>query len=60
MFIHYDLAKALTESRRARAMAQFQLRSRGAEPLLIEPRDGEADVIEFAFGSHCESDQIGA
>lgn len=62
MYINYDLARALAEERQKRSTARAQirqLRRRGPEPTATIPM-AEADVIELEFGTHCETDQIGA
>lgn len=61
MYVSYDLAKAVQKERLARSMAEFERRRDKTTP---EPAPRqvarEAEVIELVFGSHCETDQIGA
>jgi hypothetical protein len=59
MYINHDLARALLEERR-RLAAQFALTRRRAPQPVIVKAFPDADVIELAFGTHCETDQIGA
>jgi hypothetical protein len=58
---NYDLVKRLTEERRARSLAKYELfhrRAPEAHPSFTEERD--AEVIELTFGAQCESEPIGA
>lgn len=58
-YINYDLARQIAEDRRAEAMARAARRR--AQTRQVVPRIEEhAEVIELAFGSHCETEQIGA
>jgi len=59
-FMNFDLAKALTEDRRERALAARLRRQTGraaAREPLVTP---EAEIVELVFPTTCESDQIGA
>lgn len=59
-FINYDLAKQITEDRRAMAeSARRASRRRRAVPEPTSPRT-EADVIEVTFTTACEREKIGA
>lgn len=58
-FINYDLARQITEDRRADAMAAAARRR--APSRNVVPRSEEhAEVIELAFGAHCDAEQVGA
>jgi hypothetical protein len=59
MYIHYDMARALLEERRQHAKKRSMLRQRAPKPTITKTVP-DADVIEFTFGAHCESGQIGA
>lgn len=61
-FLNFDLAKALTEERRAKALAARDRRRRPLEEPAIsgEVVTKEADIVELVFPTRCESDQIGA
>lgn len=58
-FINYDLARQIAEDRRADAKAAAA-RRRTHTRRVVPRRDEHAEVIELAFGAHCESQQIGA
>lgn len=58
-YINYDLARQLTDERRALAQS-LHLRARANKPVPPPSEPTEADVIELAFGTHCEPEQIGA
>lgn len=58
-YINYDLAKQLTEDRRAEAMARAT-RRRARTHRVVSPREEHAKVIELEFGARCETEQIGA
>lgn len=61
MYVSYDLAKALQRERLARSTAEFERRRNKVSPEPARLREAnEAVVIELVFGSHCETDQIGA
>jgi hypothetical protein len=62
MFLHYDLAKAILDDRRAEAAAHSRRRRARMETRLPPRRSAreEAEVIELVFGKQCESGQIGA
>lgn len=58
-YINYDLAKQIAEDRRAVAMAASARRR--AHTRRVAPRsENHAEVIELAFGAHCEAEQVGA
>lgn len=58
-FINYELARQIAEDRRADARAASVRRR--TQPRRKRPRREEhAEVIEVAFGAHCESKEIGA
>jgi hypothetical protein len=59
MYINHDLARALLEERRRLAAKLALTRLRPPQPV-IEKALPDADVIELAFGTHCENEQIGA
>lgn len=58
MYINYDMARALIEERRRQAKTRSMIRQSTPKPTTKTPP--EADVIELTFGTHCESEQIGA
>jgi hypothetical protein len=59
MYINYDLARALMEERRDLAAALALTRQRAPQPVIIKALP-DADVIELTFGTHCETEQLGA
>lgn len=61
MYVSYDLAKALQRERLARSAVEFE-RQQNKVTRDPAPRQTvrDAEVIELVFGSHCETDQIGA
>lgn len=59
MYISYDMARALLEERRQQAKIHAIARQRAPKPTITKTLP-EADVIELTFGTHCETDQIGA
>lgn len=60
-FMNFDLAKALTEDRRERALAASRLRRQIGRAAAREPSPTpEADIVELVFAMTCEPDQIGA
>lgn len=59
MYINHDLARALLEERRQLAATLALTRKRAPQPAIIKTFP-DADVIELAFGTHCETEQIGA
>ncbi len=58
-YINYDLAKQITEDRRAEAMARAARRQARAQKV-VPRREKHAEVIALEFGAHCETEQIGA
>lgn len=57
----YDLVKRLTEERRARSLARYELFHRGTpEVHPSSTAEHDAEVIELTFGAQCESEPIGA
>lgn len=59
MYINHDLARAILEERRRLAAKLALTRQRAPQPAIIKAAP-DADVIELAFGTHCETEQIGA
>jgi len=60
-FSTYDAVKRMTEERRARSMARYELLYRGREDGSVSsPGPTEAEVIELRFDTACESESIGA
>jgi len=59
MYINYDMARALIEERRQQAKTRSMIRQSTPKPTITKTLP-EADVIELTFGTHCESEQIGA
>lgn len=59
IYLNYDLAKQITEDRRARAMAASH-RRRAKTRRVVLPSDETAEVIELKFGTRCERERIGA
>lgn len=59
MYINYDMARALLDERRQQAKTYSLVRQRAPRPT-ISKTFPDADVIELAFGTHCETEQIGA
>lgn len=59
MYINYDMARALLEERRQQARLHSFVRQRAPKPT-IATTFPDADVIELAFGTHCDTEQIGA
>lgn len=58
-YINYDLVRQITEERRANSMA-VAARRRARIRRVVPRREEHADVIELAFGSQCEAEQVGA
>lgn len=58
-YINYDLARQIIEDRRAEAMARAARRRSRVQEVVPRPAKN-AEVIELAFGTHCETEQIGA
>lgn len=59
--MNFDLAKALTEDRQARALEASSRRRRSREAVAAQKRvTPEADIVELVFPARCEPDQIGA
>lgn len=58
-YINYDLARQITEDRRAEAMAAAA-RRRAHTRRVVARSEEHAEVIEIAFGTHCEAEQVGA
>lgn len=61
--IHHQLARSLTDERlakaeEARALQEYRRQRKNERRTVIDKPD--AEVIELTFGSHCETDQIGA
>jgi hypothetical protein len=60
-FMNFDLAKAITEDRRERALEASRLRRQTGLAAAREPLPTpEADIVELVFPTTCEPDQIGA
>lgn len=59
MYINHDLARALLEERRRLAAKMALTRQRAPQPVIIKASP-DAEVIELAFGTHCDTEQIGA
>lgn len=62
MFLSNDLAKAILDDRRAQARRASRIREAraAARSRAVRKEPDQAEVIELAFGRHCETDQIGA
>lgn len=61
-FVSYELAKAINDDRLSKALARAEFRRMKAQPTppASKRQSQDADVIELAFGAHCEPTQIGA
>lgn len=57
-YVNYDLARQITEDRRAEAMAAARRRAHTRR--VVARKEEYAEVIEVAFGTHCEAEQVGA
>ena len=61
--VTYELIRQMEDERRDRSLRRFRWRFAGteAEVVPVGVADGVADVIELAFGAHCEMEEpIGA
>ena len=60
--VTYEMVRQLNEERRARSLKRFWWRYVQPEPTVTVPQSVQvADVIEWVFGAHCETEEsIGA
>lgn len=57
-YVNYDLARQIAEDHRAEAMAAAARRR--AHTRRVSRSEKHAEVIEVAFGTHCQAERVGA
>lgn len=59
-YLNYDLARHITDQRRAAAMARSQAAAVKTKRRSHPRASQEADVVELVFAAPCEQERIGA